>query len=168
MDGTRKRKRSDKGSQFERNISRELSLWLSKGKDDSIFWRSPGSGSWATRKGVSSTVGAGDILTLKPEGEKLLKYTTIELKRGYTAELLKALLSEKSKMDDFLDQVKKAANQANTKIFWLIWKPDRRDALLITNKRYVLPFILEIHHKNLFIYKWDEFLKHYSSEDLGV
>jgi hypothetical protein len=80
-----KKKRKDsknKGTSFERAICRKLSLWWSNGEDDSIFWRSPGSGSWARGK-KPDTPGWGDVIAIKPEGKDLTDHAVIEIKRGY-------------------------------------------------------------------------------------
>lgn len=77
--------RAKKGSAFEREICKKLSLWWSEGDRDDIFWRSSQSGGRATlraRKGQSTYGSYGDIAAIDPIGEPLLKVFTIELKRG--------------------------------------------------------------------------------------
>jgi hypothetical protein len=78
-----------KGGDFEREVSKKLSLWWSKGLGgkprDDIFWRSSQSGGRATqrfKKGVRTYGSYGDIAAVDPIGEPLLKLFTIELKRG--------------------------------------------------------------------------------------
>lgn len=53
-----------KGGNFERDYCRNLSNWVSGGLDKDIYWRTSGSGGWATRKGSQMQV--GDI-TCYPE-----------------------------------------------------------------------------------------------------
>lgn len=76
-----------KGSQFERDICRKLSLWWTHGERDDVFWRSAGSGAMATSrmrtKGKSTHGQHGDIHASDPVGEPLLKVCCFELKRGY-------------------------------------------------------------------------------------
>jgi hypothetical protein len=72
---------TQKGSSFERQFCRALSLWVSKGVDENIYWRTSGSGGWATRK--RAKIQLGDI-TCYPEkvelGGWLLELAVFELK----------------------------------------------------------------------------------------
>jgi len=75
-----------KGSAFERKISKDLSLWWSCGKRDDIFYRTHSSGARFTKRflGGKRTVGqAGDIHATDPTGKPLTDLLTIELKCGY-------------------------------------------------------------------------------------
>lgn len=74
-----------KGSNFEREICKKLSLWWTSGSRDDVFWRSQTSGGRATnrwKKGKRTYGSYGDIASVDPIGEPLLRYWTIELKRG--------------------------------------------------------------------------------------
>lgn len=42
-------KSSEKGARWEREVARELSLWLTDGQDDTQLWRSTQSGGWSNR-----------------------------------------------------------------------------------------------------------------------
>ena len=75
-----------KGSQFERDICRELSLWWTNYERDDIFWRTAASGGRATNRAKQgkTTAGAyGDITYTDSLGADLLKLFCFELKRGY-------------------------------------------------------------------------------------
>ena len=75
-----------KGSGFEREVAKALSLWWTEGSRDDVFWRSSNSGGRATarRKRGQRTAGQhGDIAATDPVGEPFLKVVTIELKAGY-------------------------------------------------------------------------------------
>jgi hypothetical protein len=50
---------SKRGSSFEREFARMLSSWISSGLDKDVYWRTTGSGSFATRK--RSAMQLGDI-----------------------------------------------------------------------------------------------------------
>lgn len=79
-----------KGSQNERENSKEWSLWYSEGKADDWIWRSSGSGGRATnraRSGKSTAASYGDLTPLDPRVEPLFRVCTIELKRGYSKDL---------------------------------------------------------------------------------
>lgn len=71
-----------KGALFERLVCKDLSLWVSKGKRDDLFWRSAMSGGRATLKarkgGVSNQ--AGDITAVHSDGHVLTDYWFIECK----------------------------------------------------------------------------------------
>jgi len=76
-----------KGAQFERDISRILSLWWTHDARDDVFWRTSQSGGRATirsQKGLRTYGAYGDITAIDPIGVPLLKVFTIELKRGNT------------------------------------------------------------------------------------
>lgn len=77
--------KSSKGSQFERTVCKQLSLWWTSGARDDVFWRVSQSGGRATQRAKSGrkTFGSyGDIAFVDPIGEPLLRLFTIELKRG--------------------------------------------------------------------------------------
>lgn len=72
-----------KGSDFERQICRKLSLWVSNGKDSNLFWRSAMSGGRATiqlAKGIKNKNQAGDISAIAHLGHKMLDEFVIECK----------------------------------------------------------------------------------------
>lgn len=71
-----------KGAAFEREICRQLSLWISQGKSSDLFWRTAMSGGRATvlhRKGQSIRQ-VGDICAVSPEGHPFTDEWFIELK----------------------------------------------------------------------------------------
>ena len=79
----RKRKGKNKGPQFERQFSKELSLWWTDGKDDSVFWRTQSSGARATirtKQGKRTDGQYGDIAAMNEDGKKLLRLFTFSLK----------------------------------------------------------------------------------------
>jgi len=72
-----------KGSAFERDICKRLSLWVSGGVDQDLFWRSAMSGGRATlarKKGVTLNRQAGDICAVAPEGHALTNKFYLECK----------------------------------------------------------------------------------------
>ncbi|MFN7317947.1 MAG: hypothetical protein ACK5S6_00425 [bacterium] len=130
--------RSSKGGAFERDISRQLSLWWSGGQHDDWFWRTGGSGGRATNRaksGKETVNGYGDIMAQCGEAQKLLDVVTIECKKGYNIVSISDLLDLKSggTMQKFIDQATKAASLAGTPHWAIIHKRDRRETLLITN-----------------------------------
>lgn len=76
-----------KGSAFEREIAKQLSLWWTEGERDDIFWRTNASGArfTARRKQGKTTEGqGGDITFTDPIGKGLIDVFSIELKTGYS------------------------------------------------------------------------------------
>lgn len=75
-----------KGSAFEREICKQMSLWWTHNSADDIFWRSTTSGARATQRAKSGkrTSGQyGDITHIHPCGAKLMDAICFECKRGY-------------------------------------------------------------------------------------
>jgi len=71
-----------KGSSFERLMCKKLSLWVTGGDSDSIFWRSAMSGGRATVKQnkLGSGVGAGDISAVEERGYPYIDKFVFECK----------------------------------------------------------------------------------------
>ena len=137
------RRKTNKGSPFEREIARELSLWWSKGEYDDWFWRTAGSGGRATnraKKGKATANGGGDICSQNGEAQKLLNLITFELKRGYNTATVSDLLDIEGGgvMAKFIEQARRSASLAGTPFWAVIHKRDRREALVITNMRNLL------------------------------
>ncbi len=75
-----------KGSGFEREIAKKLSLWWTEGENEDVFWRSQASGGRATMRKKKDKDAlnsqAGDITAFDPIGEPLIKAWNIECKSG--------------------------------------------------------------------------------------
>lgn len=72
-----------KGPEFEREICKKLSLWLSKGERQDLFWRSAMSGGRATlllRQGVKAKSQASDITSIDEASTKFAKKYIVECK----------------------------------------------------------------------------------------
>jgi hypothetical protein len=77
----------NKGGEYEREISKQLSLWVSKGKRDDLIWRTSASGGRATtrsKKKLETAYAYGDLTFTDPKAKLLFDLTVIEAKRGYT------------------------------------------------------------------------------------
>lgn len=137
------RRKTNKGSPFEREIARRLSLWWSDGQAEDWFWRTAGSGGRATnraKQGKATANGGGDICAQTKEAQNLLDLVTFELKRGYNTATVSDLLDIEGGgvMGKFIEQARKSASLAGTPYWAVIHKRDRREALLITNMRDLL------------------------------
>lgn len=77
----------NKGSIYERQICRKLSLWWTNNSRDDVFYRSDSSGARATSRnfrGRKTSGQYGDVAASDPVGEPLIDLFTIELKKGYS------------------------------------------------------------------------------------
>lgn len=95
-----------KGSAFERKICKALSLWVSRGKDEDLFWRSAMSGGRATvarRKGTNLARQAGDITATAPEGHQLTDVFFIECKNVKTLGVTNFVYNRGSPIRGFWD-----------------------------------------------------------------
>jgi hypothetical protein len=133
---------SGKGSAWEREFARELSLWWSNGAADDWFWRTGGSGGRATNRaktGKATANGSGDICAQTSEAQLLLAHITFELKRGYSYTTIQDLLDKpvlNSDMHKFIEQASRSASLAGTRTWGLVVRRDRRSPLLITNSEF--------------------------------
>jgi hypothetical protein len=128
-----------KGSKFERDICKELSLWWSNGLRDDIFWRTAGSGARAKvrgRKNKQTSGQHGDIGATDPIGAPLIDLITIELKRGYSKHTIADLLDKpknggKQVYEEWIEQAVESHQHAKSMTWMIIVKRDRREALVI-------------------------------------
>lgn len=75
-----------KGDQWERDLSKWMSLWWTEGDRDDVIWRVRASGSRATaraKKGKATAGGSGDLYAADPIAQPLFDYWLAEAKRGY-------------------------------------------------------------------------------------
>lgn len=75
-------KGKSKGSNFEREISRRFTMWLTGQDKDLAFYRSPSSGAVATINSMNEDI-TGDIIAIKPEARVITSKFSIECKDGY-------------------------------------------------------------------------------------
>ena len=127
-----------KGSGFERDICRQLSLWWSDGKDDDIFWRTASSGGRATqrnKKGKKTFGQAGDVQATNPIGQPLIDVCAIELKRGYSKTSVFDIVDKPTKAKEqmyeaFFRQAIQSHKSAGSYSWMLITRRDRREAVV--------------------------------------
>lgn len=156
-----------KGSQFERDICKQLSLWISSDQREDIFWRSAMSGGRATissSKGKSLIAQVGDISCIDPIGSKFAESFYCECKFYANLDYL-GLLKDTGKLLEF----------------WLDTKTKSEDCgknpLLIAKQNRILPMAclneegakqLGIRHRTILmapkhdlrIVPWHEFIKY--------
>jgi hypothetical protein len=124
-----------KGSQFEREVCKLLSRWVSHGKRDDCFWRSAMSGGRATvakRKGTDIRQ-TGDICAVSPEGHALTDIYFIECKFYKDLKITSFILDNKGPLAKFWKEACKKAGWHNH-IPMLIAKENNRKILIITEE----------------------------------
>jgi hypothetical protein len=127
-----------KGSDFEREICTQLSLWWTANEREDIFWRSSGSGARAntrSKRGLGTAGQHGDITATDPCGAPFTRLITLELKRGYnrvspydTCDRIKTAAIQT--WEDFLGQAIRSWSQAKTFSWMLLTRRDRHRAFV--------------------------------------
>lgn len=136
-----------KGSAFEREICKRLSLWwtqdLPEPRDD-IFWRSSNSGGRATvrgKRGKKTANQYGDIAATDPIGLPLLQFVTIELKRGYNRDTIFDCVdscnwAKATQYEKWIQKIERDRAAAGATSWLLIHKRDRREAMVYFPRWY--------------------------------
>ena len=127
-----------KGSEFEREFCKEISLWWTDQNRDDIFWRSSNSGGRATvRAKVGRTTAGqyGDIAAIDFDGLPLLNLFTMELKRGYSKNTIQDLFDKKDSAavqvwEKWYHQTTTSANSAGSRSWLMVVRRDRRDTIV--------------------------------------
>lgn len=140
-----------KGSSFERKISKELSLWLSSGKRDDLFWRTHSSGGRFTQRkksGKNTSGQDGDITSTDKASELFSSLFSIECKHVKNLDLWSMItrINKKDCIWKFWLQTKKQAEEAG-KIPVLIALQNYKPTLLVSNNvfMFLINSIFDIH-----------------------
>lgn len=167
-----------KGSRFEREVCKQLSLWWSGGTDDAVFYRSHGSGARATsrsRRGKDTPNSHGDVMAVDPSGQPLLDLATIELKRGYNRSTLQDLIDGSAgEWGKWIEQAEESCEGAGSYSWLIIARRDKRSPLAVVpwclGQRLVCTegdSITVRHDAGTFIAcRLDDLLKHNTPKDL--
>lgn len=124
-----------KGSLFERQVCKRLSLWVSGGRDPDMFWRSASSGGRATRRGGSSLGhAAGDIASVKPGGFIFTTQFYVECKHYHNLQLGHFLTSGNGKLEVFWTVARRESSRYNRRPL-LIAKQDLAPAIVVMEWR---------------------------------
>jgi len=93
-----------KGASFERDICRRLSLWISNGQQEDVYWRSAMSGGRSTvafkSRGLKLAAQSGDLSCLEAIGAAFAKTFFVEMK-FYKDLKYASLLTGKGHLADF-------------------------------------------------------------------
>ena len=128
----------NKGSSFERLISKKISLWYSNGEKDDLFYRTSNSGGRFTvriNKGKETSGQHGDVCSYSSESELFSKNILIECKHYKDADLW-SLFTE-SKGDNIFNWWKEAVKESvDSKTEpMLVVRQNNRPILLLTSTR---------------------------------
>jgi hypothetical protein len=125
-----------KGAQFERDICRRLSLWVSHNKQEDLFWRSAMSGGRATvakRKSITLSSQAGDISAVDKAGHVLTTSFYFELKHVKAIGLDSFIIKNNGPLAGYWHTACKEAAKYN-KIPIIIVRQNRFPVLLVTRR----------------------------------
>lgn len=122
-----------KGSGWEREISRMLSLWWTEGKDKNVFMRSASSGAWNTmhrKEGV--TAHSGDIEAVDSIGRPFTNHVMVETKwyKEETSLLFEILLCKRTQILAWWGKCEKEATDV------------MKIPMLIVKFNYQIPFLV--------------------------
>lgn len=124
----------NKGSLFERNICRKLSLLVSDGKRTDCYWRSAMSGGRARlqlNEEIINRTQAGDISAISELGFWLIDHYTVELKHYKDLQLTSGFLNNTGNLFDFWSKLKDDCRATN-KLPLMIAKQNNRPTLMLT------------------------------------
>jgi hypothetical protein len=118
-----------KGAQFEREVCKALSEWITNGKHQDVFWRSAMSGGRATvshRKGTRLKAQEGDLSAIRREGIPFLNRFVVECK-SYRDLSIKSFMQEE------------VTNQESALGFWrtLLKVKGKRPMLVMKESRFL-------------------------------
>lgn len=137
-----------KGSNYERVVARELSLWISEGLRDDWVWRTSQSGGRATtraKSGLRTSGGTGDLTFTDHQAAWFFKVFSIELKCGYKVADINSLIDSKQKRPmllQFWHQCEKDRELSKAKWGLLIVKRDRKIPLVIIERKCFKELVL--------------------------
>jgi hypothetical protein len=124
----------DKGSAFERQLCRRLSLLVSEGTRTDCFWRSAMSGGRARlqlNKDIVNQTQAGDISSISELGFWLINTYTIEAKHYKDLQLASGFLSNTGALYEFWRKLRQDC-LITRKLPLMIAKQNNRPTLMLT------------------------------------
>ena len=144
--GTKKKRKGNpgKGSNFERELAKTLSLWASGGQHDDWIWRTAGSGGRAKNRAKQGKTTQNSYGDLKPEHKEaffLFEHCVFEAKNGYKGwcildviDSIKERKNQKTQkiqtIEAFAIQVKQDCENAKAKYPVIITKKDKHEKVI--------------------------------------
>lgn len=125
-----------KGAQFERDMCRKLSLWLSGGRRSDLFWRSAMSGGRATlaaKKGDDTVQSSGDLTAIDSTSYIFASKFSIECKFYKDFDFGALIYGRKSGLPVFWKQCRTDAKAVNKLPFLIAKKNNYPIVLFLDN-----------------------------------
>lgn len=158
-----------KGSEFERAISKKLSLWWSNNQRTDLFWRTSNSGGRFTVRrsiGIDTYHQSGDICDTHPNGKFLCDHVYLECK-CYSNIGLWSIITGKGQLIKWWEVANENATLENKNTF-LIVKENNKPILLFTELSNIpgLQYIASFYCNNeVYIYLFEDFLSKVNVEN---
>ena len=127
-----------KGAAYEREICKKLSLWVSQGKREDLYWRSAMSGGRATvgKRAGKDIRQTGDIACVDKLGHMLTDVFFIECKRYRRLKFDAFFLEGTGPLAQFWKQARKQARQHLKRPMLIARENGRRDAIVLIESYY--------------------------------
>lgn len=156
-----------KGASFERAVCKTLSLWVTHGDREDLYWRSAMSGGRSTVAfGAGKKLGAqaGDISSVDPEGAWLVQEFFIECK--HVKDLyFQGILRSTGALHDFW-RVARQESRRYKKLPMLIARQNAMPAIIVFSITGIRRFglnrrgaLFTVPGQNLYAYNFERFLK---------
>lgn len=149
-----------KGNEFERDVCKALSLWISGGSRTDIFWRSALSGGRATqafKSGVKHQTQVGDISAIDPLGQRLIGISIVECKAYNDLNIISGVIKDSGLLYGFwfelLDRCKKFG-----KAPLLIARQDYVPPLCIMDDFLLKAFGLSMDYASAYLPRWEAYV----------
>lgn len=126
----KRNKGKSKGSAFEREMCKRLSLWWSGGESDQVFWRNSG---FLTRSGTCVEHQYGDVHSIDPCGKWFVENVNVELKFYKDLRLLEVIDKPDKKHHVLLEHWCQCRDDA---------EGSKREPLLIAKRNFAEPFVV--------------------------
>lgn len=127
-----------KGSSFERFIAKDLSLWISKGIRNDIFWRTHSSGSLGTVG--KRRLEYGDIMAIDDAGKPLTDNYNIECRHGKVLNFKDLIYHPKrSSLIQMIVEGRVNAENSQRQPLWIL-KEQSKEVMVMMNYDKVSPF----------------------------
>lgn len=151
-----------KGSEFERQVSKDLSKWILNNKSKKIIiWRTKNSGGWHTKRsndGIVDDSGKdiGDICPMEPEAEELFTFFSIECKFYKEVNLFNFIHGNlKDGLINDYSKILKQAKEKNKDILFIL-KINRRGTYIISSKMLPLTELVYFYNLPGYMYNYND------------
>lgn len=147
-----------KGSRFERSVCRDLSLWVSGGQREDVFWRSAMSGGRATvglKTGTVLASQAGDVSLVAAAGEALLNHIVVECKFYQDLDVLSGITNDTGKLHRFWHELVRHSVSFGRRPMLIARQNGMPTVCLLQSSTSFLLFGLTPDHVSALLPRWD-------------